>query len=44
MPSNNCVIIGCDTKYKDIHIIRHRFPKDEETCAVWVQYQETIIY
>ncbi|CAI6372503.1 unnamed protein product [Macrosiphum euphorbiae] len=37
MPSNNCAVIGCDTKYTDKHIIRHRFPKDEETCGVWVQ-------
>jgi len=37
MPSNNCVVIGCDTKYTDKHVIRHRFPKDEETCSVWVQ-------
>jgi len=37
MPSNNCAVIGCDTKYTNKNIIRHRFPKDEKTCAIWVQ-------
>lgn len=34
MPSNNCAVIGCDTKYTNKNIIRHRFPKDEKTCAI----------
>jgi len=37
MPSNSCVVIGCDTKYNDKNIIRHRFPKDEMIFNIWVQ-------
>jgi len=37
MPSNRCIVVGCDTKYTDRHTIRHRFPRDEETCSIWVQ-------
>lgn len=37
MPSNRCVVIGCDTTYDDKHTIRHRFPKDVATLNSWVQ-------
>lgn len=37
MPSNSCVVIGCDTKYSDKTVLRHRFPKDKNTFDVWVK-------
>lgn len=37
MPSNRCVVIGCDSTYDEKLTIRHRFPKDEELCNIWVK-------
>jgi len=36
MPSNKCVVIGCDTTCTD-KITRHRFPKDVMVFNIWVQ-------
>ena len=41
MPSNKCVVVGCNTTYMDKHTTRHRFPKDQATCNVWVQKSGT---
>jgi len=38
MPSKNCVVVGCDTTYKDKSTIRHLFPYNDETLFLkWVQ-------
>lgn len=37
MPSNNCVVIGCDTTYNDKKTLRHRFPKNEIIFDIWVK-------
>lgn len=37
MPSNSCVVIGCDTKYSDKTVLRHRFPKEKTTFNAWVK-------
>jgi len=31
------VVIGCDTKYSDRNVLRHRFPKDKITFDTWVK-------
>lgn len=37
MPSKNCVILNCDTTYKDKTTIRHLFPRDETRFKIWIQ-------
>jgi len=37
MLSNRCIVVGCDTIYSDKVTVRHRFPKDHATYAIWVQ-------
>lgn len=37
MPSNRCVVMGCDTTYDDKLTRRHRFPKEKSICDIWVQ-------
>jgi len=38
MPSKNCVVVGCDTTYKDKSTIRHLFPNNDEALfSKWVQ-------
>lgn len=37
IPSDHCVVIGCNSTYTDKHTLRHRFPKHKETSDMWVQ-------
>jgi len=37
MTSNSCVVIGCDKKYSDKTVLRHSFPKDENTFDILVK-------
>jgi len=31
------MVIGCDTTHDNKSILRHRFPKNKETCDIWVE-------
>lgn len=37
MPSNRCIVVGCNTTSYDKVTPRHRFPKDEDMLKIWVQ-------
>ncbi|CAH1725029.1 unnamed protein product [Aphis gossypii] len=37
MPSKQCVVVDCDTSYRDTITLRHRFPRDEPTFNIWVE-------
>lgn len=36
MPSKTCIVIGCDTTYKDKSTVRHLFPRDVKLFKIWV--------
>lgn len=37
MPSKQCVVVDCDTSYRDTITLRHRFPREEPTFSIWVE-------
>ncbi|KAL5239383.1 hypothetical protein ACI65C_006793 [Semiaphis heraclei] len=41
MPSNRCMVIGCDTTHDNKSILRHRFPKNKETYSCNMSVSET---